>query len=273
MNKVIFVAFDSEQKAFEGDRALHDMHRDGLITLYDDAVVVKDANGKVVVREEPETSPLATLGGMVTGGLIGLLGGPVGVAVGLGSGTLVGAAFDLTRDGVAQQFVEDAGARLEPGKVAVIAEIDEDWQVPLDTRMEALGGKLLRHTKLQIDDLYMERDIEITQRELAALEAEKLASVKASQTEKARKEADKLQAKIDATKSKLQEKENALSSKVQSVKEEGHDKVAALEAQKATATADAKTRLARREAEIRADYDKRIKRLQDALNRRKAAHA
>lgn len=273
MNKVIFVAFDSEEKAFEGDRALHDMHRDGSITLYDDAVVVKDANGKVVVREEPETSPLATLGGMVTGGLVGLLGGPVGVAVGLGTGTLVGAAFDLTRDGIAQQFVEDAGARLEPGKVAVIAEIDEDWQVPLDTRMEALGGKLLRHTKLQIDDLYMERDIEITQRELAALEAEKLASVKASQTEKARREADKLQAKIDATKSRLQEKENALTSKVQSVKEEGHDKVAALEAQKATATADAKTRLARREAEIQADYDKRIKRLQDALNRRKAAHA
>jgi len=273
MNKVIFVAFDTEQKAFEGDRALHEMHRDGLVTLYDDAVVVKEANGKVVVREEPETSPLATLGGMVTGGLIGLLGGPVGAAVGMSTGTLVGAAFDLTRDGVAQDFVEDAGARLEPGKVALIAEIDEDWQVPLDTRMEALGGKLIRHTKLQIDDLYMERDIEITQRELAALEAEKLEKVKASQTEKARKEAEKLQAKIDATKNKLQEKENALTSKMQSVKEEGQDKVTALEAQKATATAESKARLTRREADIRADYDKRIKRLQDALNRRKAAHA
>jgi uncharacterized membrane protein len=273
MNKVIFVAFDTEQKAFEGDRALHEMHRDGLITLYDDAVVVKDANGKVVVREEPETSPLATLGGMVTGGLIGLLGGPVGAAVGMSTGTLVGAAFDLTRDGIAQEFVEDAGARLEPGKVALIAEIDEDWQVPLDTRMEALGGKLIRHTKLQIDDLYMERDIEITQRELAALEAEKLEKVKASQTEKARKEAEKLQGKIDATKSKLQEKENALTSKMQSVKEEGQDKVTALESQKATATAESKARLTRREADIRADYDKRIKRLQDALNRRKAAHA
>jgi uncharacterized membrane protein len=273
MNKVIFVAFDAEQKAFEGDRALHEMHRDGLITLYDDAVVVKDANGKVVVREEPETSPLATLGGMVTGGLIGLLGGPVGAAVGMSTGTLVGAAFDLTRDGVAQEFVEDAGARLEPGKVAVIAEIDEDWQVPLDTRMEALGGKLIRHTKLQIDDLYMERDVEITQRELANLEAEKLASVKAAQTAKAGKEADKLQAKIDATKRKLQDKENALTAQAQSVKEEGQDKISALEAQKATATVEARTQLEQREAEIRADYDKRIKRLQDALNRRKAAHA
>jgi len=273
MNKVILVAFDSEQKAFEGDRALHETHRDGGITLYDDAVVVKDANGKVVGREEPETSPVATLGGMVMGGLIGLLGGPVGAALGMSTGTLVGAAFDLTRDGVAKDFVEDAGSRLEPGKVAVIADIDKDWQVPLDTRMEALGGKLLPHTKRQIDDLYMERDIEITQRELATLEAGKLATVRASQTEKARTEVDRLQAKIDTTKGKLQEKENALTSKIQSVKEEGQDRGAALEAQKTAATAESQAGLTRREADIRAGDDTRIKRLQDALNRRMAARA
>jgi len=273
MNKVIFVAFDSEQKAFEGDRALHEMHRDGLITLYDDAVVVKEANGKVVVREEPDGSPLATLGGMVTGGLIGVLGGPVGAAVGLGTGTMVGAAFDLTREGVAREFVEDAGARLEPGKVGLIAEIDEDWQVPLDTRMEALGGHLLRQTKLQIEDAYIERDIESSQKELEALEAEKLASIQAAQSEKARKQAEKLQAKIDAAKNTLTGKENALTAKMQSLRDEGQDKVSALEAQKATASADTKSQLDRRLANVRGDYERRIARLQDALNRRKAAHA
>jgi len=273
MNKVIFVTFDSEQKAFEADREVHEMHRDGLITLYDDAVVVKDANGKVVVREEPDGSPLATLGGMVTGGLIGVLGGPVGAAVGLGTGTLIGATFDLTREGVAQEFVEDAGARLAPGKVALIAEIDEDWQVPLDTRMEALGGQILRQTKMQIEDAYIERDIEASQKELEALEAEKLASVQTAQTEKARKQAEKLQTKIDAAKAKVAEKENGLTAKVQSVKEEGQDKVSALEAQKATVSVEAKAQLDRRLANVRADYDKRLKRLQDALNRRKAAHA
>jgi uncharacterized membrane protein len=273
MNKVIFVAFDSEQKAFEGDRALHEMHSDGLITLYDDAVVVKEASGKVVVREQPDGGPVATLGGMVTGGLIGVLGGPVGMAVGLGTGTLIGAAFDLTREGVAGEFVEDAGARLEPGKVALIAEIDEEWQVPLDTRMEALGGTLLRHTKLQIEDAYIERDIENSQKELEYLEAEKLASIKASQTEKAGKQAEKLQAKIDVAKQKVAEKERTLTAKMQSLTEESQDKVSALEAQKATASADAKAQLDRRLVDVQGDYERRIKRLQDALNRRKAARA
>ena len=167
MNKVIFVGFDTEQKAYEGDRALHDMHRDGTLTLYNDAVVVKERDGKVAVRRAPDAEPLGTLGGMLTGGLIGVLGGPVGAAVGLGAGTLIGAAFDLTKEGVDLDFVEDVGARLGTGKAAVIAEIDEQWQVPLDTRMEALGGKLVRRTPTQIEDAYLEREIETAQKELA----------------------------------------------------------------------------------------------------------
>lgn len=272
MNKVIFVTFDSEPKAFEAARSLWEMQRDGFITVYEDAVVVKEATGKVVVRDQPDAGPIATIGGMLTGGLIGVLGGPIGAAVGLGTGTMIGAAFDLSREGVAADFVEDAGARLEPGKVALIADIDEEWQAPLDSRMEALGGKVLRQTKLQIEDAYYERDIENAQKEVAALEAERLAAVKAAQTDKARKDAEKLQKKIDEAKQSVAAKENALTAQVQSVKEQGQDKVAALEAQKATATVEAQAQLDKRLASVRADYDRRIKRLQEALNRRKAAH-
>jgi uncharacterized membrane protein len=273
MNRVIFVGFDTEQKAYEGDRALYDMHRDGTITLYNDAVVVKDASGNVAVRRAPDVEPVGTFAGMLTGGLVGLLGGPVGAAVGLGAGTLMGAAFDLTKEGVDRDFVEDAGARLEPGKAAVIAEIDEQWQVPLDTRMEALGGKLVRRTQTQIEDAYLEREIETAQKELAILEAETVADVKASQTEKARKQAEKLQAKIDAAKQKVQQKEDELARKVQSVKKEGEQKIAVLEAQKATATAESKAALERRLSDVRSDYERRTKRLQEAMDRRKAAEA
>jgi uncharacterized membrane protein len=76
MNKVIFVGFDSEHKAYEGDRALHDMHRDGTLTLYNDAIVVKEPGGRVAVRQAPDAEPVGRLADH--GGLIGLLGGPVG---------------------------------------------------------------------------------------------------------------------------------------------------------------------------------------------------
>jgi uncharacterized membrane protein len=273
MNKVIFVGFDTEQKAYEGDRALHDMHRDGTLTLYNDAVVVKEPGGAVAVRQAPDAEPVGTFGGMVTGGLVGLLGGPVGAAVGFSAGTLIGATFDLSQEGLDRDFVEDVGARLEPGKAAVIAEIDEYWQVPLDTRMEALGGTLLRQTRTQIEDAYLERAVEAAQKELAGLEAEQLAQVKTTQTEKAREQAEKLQAKIDAAKRKVQEKEAALATKMRAVKDEASKKIAVLEAQNATAAAESKAFVEDRLAHVRSDYEGRTKRLQEALNRRKAARA
>jgi uncharacterized membrane protein len=273
MNKVIFVGFDTEQQAYEGDRALHNMHRDGTLTLYNDAVVVKEPCGNVTLRQPPDAEAIGTFGGMITGGLLGLLGGPVGAAAGLGAGTLIGAAFDLTKEGLDRDFIEDVGARLEPGKAAVIAEIDEYWQVPLDTRMEALGGKLLRRTRTQIEDAYLEREIEAAQRELADLEAETLAEVKGSTTDKARQRAEKLQAKIDDAKRKVREKQNELAAKMRSVKDEANEKIARLEAQKATATAEAKTPLERRLADVRSEYQRRIERLEQALDRRTAVHA
>jgi uncharacterized membrane protein len=273
MNKVIFVGFGTEQQAYEGDRALHDMHREGTVTLYNDAVVVKESGGKVALRRAPDAEPVGTFGGMLTGGLVGLLGGPVGAALGLGAGTLIGAAFDLTKEGVDRDFVEEVGAQLEPGKAAVIAEIDEQWQAPLDARMEALGGNLMRRTQTQIEDAYLEREIETAQKELAILESETVTELKASQTEKARKRAEKLQAKIDDAKRKVQEKEDELARKLRSVKDEGDQKMSVLEAQKATATAESTAALERRVAEVRADYERRTKRLQEALDRRKAAHA
>lgn len=270
MNKVIFVGFDTEQKAYEGDRALQEMHRDGTLTLYNDAVVVKGPGGVVAVRRTPDAEPVGTFGGMITGGLVGLLGGPVGAAVGSGAGTLIGAAFDLTNEGLDRDFVEDVGARLEPGKAAVIAEIDEHWQVPLDTRMEALGGTLVRQTRTQIEDAYLDRAVEAAQKELAGLEAEELAQVQTAQTEKARKQAEKLQAKIDAAKRKVEAKEAALVARMQAVKAEGHGKIAVLEAQKATAAAESKAFVEDRLAHVRSDYEGRTMRLQEAVNHRQA---
>ena len=52
MDKVVAVVFNDEKQAYEGLRAFRDLHTDGSITLYSNAVVAKDPSGKVVVRED-----------------------------------------------------------------------------------------------------------------------------------------------------------------------------------------------------------------------------
>src|SRR5689334_3653732 len=121
MDRVIAVVFNNEKAAYEGLRALRDLHADGNVTLYDDAVVVKDANGKVTAREVTDAAA-GTFIGMLTGTLLGMLGGPVGVALGASTGTLAGAAFDLSRAGINSDFFDEISAALLPGTAAVLAE-------------------------------------------------------------------------------------------------------------------------------------------------------
>jgi uncharacterized membrane protein len=122
-----------------GDR----LHAEGSIALYGRAVVAKDADGKVAVREAADQGPLGTAVGLVTGGLVGLVGGAVGVAVGAAAGTIGGATYDVATAVVGEDFLSEAARSLEPGTWAVVAEVEEEWVTRVDARMEALGGAIL----------------------------------------------------------------------------------------------------------------------------------
>ena len=143
-NKILVLVFDSERLAFEGLSALKDLHRDGDITLYASTVIAKDASGAVAVRQTADRGPVGTLVGVVTGGLVGLLGGPAGVAVGAYIGGFGGLMYDLFNAGGSMDFVDDVATTVTPGKAAVIADFDEMWVTPVDTRMNALGGTTFR---------------------------------------------------------------------------------------------------------------------------------
>ena len=262
MDKVVAVVFDDEKQAYEGLRAFRDLHRDGSITLYSDAVVAKDTSGKLLVRE-PSENPAGALFGLITGSLVGLLGGPIGVAVGAGTGTMIGAAFDLNRAGISGDFLQDMSEYLLPGKTAVITEVDEDWQTPIDSRMEALGGHVVRHNRIEIEDAYEQRQIAAYREELIALEAE---GQKASAERKAR-----IEARIEDTRQKLRDKQDQLNARIESVKREGEAKVESLQQQLKTARDERKQRLEKRLAEIRADYRERSDKLHQAWELTKSA--
>ncbi len=262
MEKVVAVVFNDEKQAYEGLRACRDLHRDGNITLYADAVVSKDASGTLSVREGDDV-PEGTFFGLLTGSLIGILAGPIGLAVGATTGTLIGSAFDLTRAGIAGDFLDELSEYLLPGKAAVILEVDEEWQAPLDTRMEALGGHVFRRNRIEVEDAFWERQIAADREELIALEAE---LTKASAERKA-----KLEAKIQDTRQKLQQRENELTARIESTKREGEAKIASLRQQLTTAHDERKQRLETRMADIRADYLVRSKKLDKAWELTKSA--
>jgi uncharacterized membrane protein len=75
----------------------------------------------------------------------------VGAVVGYGTGATVGVLSDIYNAGVSAgvgvDFVDTVSEKLTPGKTAVIAEVAEEWVTPLDTRMETIGGDVIRESR------------------------------------------------------------------------------------------------------------------------------
>ncbi|HEY2920201.1 MAG TPA: DUF1269 domain-containing protein [Candidatus Binatia bacterium] len=169
---MLVVVFDSVIKAYEGYRALSELHADGTIVVYAVGVIAKDSKGTVTVKQAVDQGPLGSVLSMATGSLVGLLGGPLGVAVGTIGSTLGGSMSDLANAGIGAHFVDEVSRQFLPGKSAVIAEVDEEWVIPVDTRMEALGGVVFRCARSEVVDAHVERVATALRAEIERLEAE-----------------------------------------------------------------------------------------------------
>jgi uncharacterized membrane protein len=202
------VVFDNEKRAFEGKSALRQLELEGSISIYAGAVVAKHADGTVSVKQLDDDVPAGTLTGTAVGSLIGLLGGPVGLAVGALSGMTFGAFYDIDTARVGEDFVDDVSKSLTPNKVAVIAEIDEEWTAPVDARMEALGGVVFRRALWEVQEKVQDEDIAAMKADLAQLKSE-ISKAHADRKAKVQKKIDLLQAKIGTQEKKAKERRAA----------------------------------------------------------------
>ena len=212
MDRMLVVVFDSENKAYEGKKALSQLENEGSIVVYAYAVIGKNPDGTTALKQTDDQGPLGTLVGTSLGSLIGLLGGPVGLAIGATAGLVAGSAADLDNARVGADFIDDVEQELHPNRFAVVAEIQEDWTTPVDSRMEALGGKVYRRALSEVEQT-------VDDEETAAMKAD-LAQLKAEQ---AKARADR--------KAKLQEKINQLDSKIQAYLEKAKERRQAAERQ------------------------------------------
>jgi uncharacterized membrane protein len=212
MDRMLAVIFDTEVKAYEGKKALHELESEGSIVVYACAVLGRNADGTTTAKQSDDPGPLGTLVGTGLGSLIGLLGGPVGLGVGAVAGFVAGRSADLNNARVGEDFIDDVKQQLQPNKFAVVAEIQEDWTTPVDSRMEAIGGKVFRRALSEVKHTINEEDV-------AAMKAD-LAQIKAEYAK----------ARVDQ-KTKLQEKVNQLDSKIQAHLEKSKQQRQAAEAQ------------------------------------------
>ena len=255
MERMLVVVFDNEKKAYDGSRALRELDLEGSISVYAEAVIEKNGDGTVVIKQIGEDFPISTFSGTAIGALIGLIGGPVGVAVGAVGGAFAGSIWDVSEAGVNAEFLNDVSAKLTPGKWAIVSEISEEWVTPVDTRMEALGGTVFRIARRDVVDEQDARDV-------AAIKAD-IAQLKAEQAKSRAEHKAKLQTKIEDLDKKLDAKAEQAKQRSEQREKEAKAKVKALDKRAAEKKGEAKAAIEKRIADIKErlktaseDYDK-----------------
>lgn len=252
MEKMLVVVFDNESKAYEGSRALNQLDSEGNITIHAEAVIGKNNDGTITVKQGDGDFPVRTVSGTAIGSLIGLLGGPAGLAVGALAGTMVGSIADLFVAGVDSDFLAEASNALTPGKYAIVADVSEEWVTPVDTRMEALNGFVFRTARQSFEEAQRAREVAEVRAEMDQLKAE---HARATAEHKA-----KLQAKIDGLNTRLQAKLQQARQRSEQIKNETDAKVQGLQKKAAKAQGDAKAVINARVTEIKKQYEQWVER-------------
>jgi len=247
MEKMMVIVFENEKKAYEGSHALAQLDAEGNIGLHAQAVIQKNEEGEVSVKQSTNDLPVRTVGGTAIGSLIGLLGGPIGFGIGAAVGGSVGFVSDLYVAGVDEQLLADVATSLTPGKFAVVADLSEEWVTPVDARMEALGGVVFRQPKQQFEEERRARDIAAMREEIDQLKTE---DEKAAVERKA-----KIQARINELNQKLQQKVDQAKLRSEQLKNETDAKVQALEGKAKAARREAKAAIEARIAELKKRYE------------------
>ena len=88
--------------------------------------------------------------GSLIGMLIGVLGGPLGVLVGWGSGALMGGAFDVDRAVTSDEALTVLGQAIPTGSTAVIASVEEPAVEVIDGEMKKLDGEVTRRSVAEV---------------------------------------------------------------------------------------------------------------------------
>jgi len=234
MDRMLVVVFDTEKKAYQGKKELLQLEDEGSIVVYAYAVLAKNADGTATVKQSDDSGPLGTLVGTSLGSLVGLLGGPAGLALGAAVGLAAGSTVDLSNARVGGDFIDDVTKQLLPNRFALVAEIQEDWTTPVDTRMESIGGTVFRRALSEVKDSVDDEDIAAMKADIAQMKAEHAqarADRKAKLQEQINQLDSRMQARLERAKQLRLAEEQRAKAKVEILK----TKAAALKAKAAGA--------------------------------------
>jgi uncharacterized membrane protein len=167
MDNVLAITFADDQNAFAGLTALKELDDQGQVGLTGAAVVIRNLDGSIEIKDEVgDVGYAGTATGGIIGLLVGILGGPLGILIGGATGVLIGSLFDLDDIDDSESVLSEMSHSVLVDRNSVLAEVSEQSSEVVDSAMERLGGLVVR------------RDVYDVEAEIAAAEEAQRAAKK-----------------------------------------------------------------------------------------------
>ena len=142
---VITVSFEDDDKAFPALRRLKELDSQHQVGMDEAVVVMRDAEGRVVVKDRVASAPLPnTIGGGLVGLLVGIIGGPLGMLIGGTAGVSVGTLLDIEDSDKTDSALTAISSSARPGHTTLLGIVREYRREVVDAAMSRLGGTVLR---------------------------------------------------------------------------------------------------------------------------------
>jgi uncharacterized membrane protein len=149
MSDLIVVGFKDEFKADEVMNELRKLQSQYLVDLEDAAVVIRNQEGKVKIKQAQELVAAGAVSGSYWGVLLSVIFfNPIFALVGAAAGALSGALSDI---GIDDNFMRDLGSTIEPGTSAIFVLVRKSTPDRVLEDLSKFEGKVLR-TSLSKED-------------------------------------------------------------------------------------------------------------------------
>lgn len=150
MSKLVVIGFDHVGTADEVLAKLADLQKEHLIDLEDAAVVIRDHNGKIRVKQAVNLAA----GGAASGGFWGMLIGMLfmhpllGLVAGAASGAVSASLIDF---GINDDFISELSKNLQNGTSALFILVRKATPDKVIAEFDGTNGQIL-HTSLSFEE-------------------------------------------------------------------------------------------------------------------------
>ena len=149
---LVLVNYKVESEAYQ---ALSELKRDTANANYtiSQAVIVKRENGQLNTMDgfiNGKDANDDTVTGSLIGGLVGILGGPIGILLGGSVGMLIGGAVDASGLVKDASLLEKAGDSIAEGETAIILLAQEEYEAALTAKLNDFDVTITRFDAAEV---------------------------------------------------------------------------------------------------------------------------